>query len=521
MCIQSLFKNGLIVGIFGAVFTVTIAILGWVAMPNIIANVSKKTLVLEENNFVWNIWYDPPYPIYTDFYIFNCTNYNDVVRNGTKPIVVELGPYSYREYRKKNTSVLENSDEIVYYREHRWYYFSQATSGPGLSLSDVITTVNPVYMTVSKFLDILPVNNPAVDIVVDLIDNFLKERNESVFMTVTADELIFKGWPMDTYIELYERIQDIFNPWPPFFPPLPPGLPTLPEIPPSVRDDITLGLFKAKNDSDDGIFRVNRGTFDYRAFADIEAWGRNQEKLSPYLTFWPGEKSYCNEIQGTDGTVFPYGIDVDDKIWIYQTDLCRSIYVVYEQHETYADLPGRRFNLPKSVLENRTNAPENECFCLDEEDEGVCPNTGALFIGACYGGAPLIGSNPHFYNGDPRYVNGVEGLNPNQSKHETYLILEERTNTLLYASKRVQLSIDVRKTRLSDTLNLTTRVFLPMLWYEENAQIDEGTAKEFNVFIILTAVMWTLFAIGLILTVVGVFLIGLHFHKEKKLQKVY
>lgn len=113
-----------------------------------------------------------------------------------------------------------------------------------------------------------------------------------------------------------------------------------------------------------------------------------------------------------------------------------------------------------------------------------------------YLGAPLIGSNPHFYNGDPRYVNGVEGLNPNKSKHETYLILEEvsnisltlycainfmyninqsgkrifftqRTNTLLYAAKRVQLSIDVRKTRLSDTQNLTTRVFLPVLWYEE------------------------------------------------------
>lgn len=60
--------------------------------------------------------------------------------------------------------------------------------------------------------------------------------------------------------------------------------------------------------------------------------------------------------------------------------------MTYEQHEAYAGLPGRRFILPKSVLENRTNAPENECFCLDEEDEGVCPNTGALFIGACYGG---------------------------------------------------------------------------------------------------------------------------------------
>jgi hypothetical protein len=33
------------VGIFGAVFTVAIAILGWVAMPNIIANVSKKVFI--------------------------------------------------------------------------------------------------------------------------------------------------------------------------------------------------------------------------------------------------------------------------------------------------------------------------------------------------------------------------------------------------------------------------------------------------------------------------------------------
>jgi hypothetical protein len=40
-------------------------------------------------------------------------------------------------------------------------------------------------------------------------------------------------------------------------------------------------------------------------------------------------------------------------------------------------------------------------------------------------GAPLIGSNPHFYNGDSRYISGVIGLNPNKSKHETFLILEE------------------------------------------------------------------------------------------------
>lgn len=104
-----------------------------------------------------------------------------------------------------------------------------------------------------------------------------------------------------------------------------------------------------KNDSNDGLFLVNRGTSDYRLFAKIEAWGKTLETSSAYLPYWPGEKSYCNEIRGTDGmklplknihlfynelkyalstqlpqgTLYPYGIDVNEKIWVYQTDLCR------------------------------------------------------------------------------------------------------------------------------------------------------------------------------------------------------
>ena len=50
MCIDSLHKNGLIVGIFGAVFTVVISIVGWVAVPEIIADVSKKVRCFFFNN---------------------------------------------------------------------------------------------------------------------------------------------------------------------------------------------------------------------------------------------------------------------------------------------------------------------------------------------------------------------------------------------------------------------------------------------------------------------------------------
>lgn len=71
----------------------------------------------------------------------------------------------------------------------------------------------------------------------------------------------------------------------------------------------------------------------------------------------------------------------------------RSVYLVHEKDESFDGLPAAKFVLPKSVLENRTNEPENECFCLDENNEGRCPNTGAMFIGACYEGectSPLL-----------------------------------------------------------------------------------------------------------------------------------
>jgi len=36
-------------------------------------------------------------------------------------------------------------------------------------------------------------------------------------------------------------------------------------------------------------------------------------------------------------------------------------------------------------------------------------------------GAPIVVSFPHFYQADERYINAIEGMNPNEEEHETYL----------------------------------------------------------------------------------------------------
>lgn len=36
-------------------------------------------------------------------------------------------------------------------------------------------------------------------------------------------------------------------------------------------------------------------------------------------------------------------------------------------------------------------------------------------------GAPIVVSFPHFYQADEKYVKAIEGMNPNEEEHETYL----------------------------------------------------------------------------------------------------
>lgn len=45
-------------------------------------------------------------------------------------------------------------------------------------------------------------------------------------------------------------------------------------------------------------------------------------------------------------------------------------------------------------------------------------------------GAPIVVSFPHFYQADPAYINAVDGLNPNEEEHETYLDLQPVQQTL-------------------------------------------------------------------------------------------
>lgn len=64
---------------------------------------------------------------------------------------------------------------------------------------------------------------------------------------------------------------------------------------------------------------------------------------------------------------------------------------------------------------------EDKCYCYTPD---TCLKKGLMDLYKC-GGIPIYISMPHFYDSDKSYLEGIEGLNPNQEDHEISILFEQ------------------------------------------------------------------------------------------------
>lgn len=84
-------------------------------------------------------------------HFFDCQNVEEA-QTGSKPILVEVGPYAYDEYFIKFDINWSDGGDTVTYYTYRYYIFNQERSGPGLKETD---TIKMPYPTVAGFQYIL------------------------------------------------------------------------------------------------------------------------------------------------------------------------------------------------------------------------------------------------------------------------------------------------------------------------------------------------------------------------------
>ncbi|XP_053317639.1 lysosome membrane protein 2 [Spea bombifrons] len=424
----------------------------------------KQATVLKNGTEVYEDWINPPPPIYMQFYFFNVTNPLEIL-SGEKPIVQEIGPYTYREYRpRENVSFLDNGTAVSA-TTPKTYVFEpdKSVSDPH---EDLIRTVNIPVVTILEMTKDNKVLKPVVE-------GVLKTYNEGMFVTRSVHELLW-GYrdPLLSKVHVFNH---------------------------SISPDF--GLFYEMNTTDDGEYVFLTGSTDYMEFSQIAEW-----KGQKSLDWWTSDT--CNMINGTDGTSFHPLISQDDSIFIFSSDLCRSLETVYERTEKVNKIPVFRFAPSSKTFANVSVNPENAGFCVPA---GNCLPSGLLNVSKCKGGAPIILSSPHFYQADESLINSIDGMNPKKEDHETFLDINPLTGILIQAAKRIQVNAYVRQIEgYRVTQNIQT-LFFPVMHLNESVLIDDKSAEKLNMILlnarVVSNIPFMIMALGILAGIIFIVLV--------------
>lgn len=158
-------------------------------------------------------------------------------------------------------------------------------------------------------------------------------------------------------------------------------------------------------------------------------------------------EDHCNEIWGSDGTIYPPFQTKEETYRIFIPQMCLSMHAEYVQPSKFAGIKTNQYKLEYDVSKHGTP----NCFCRELESDN-CPPKGLLNLFPC-NGAPIGISSPHFYDGidhsityiqyisfpmanvkiftlltyhilfvvDPSVLGKLDGLNPQKDKHANFI----------------------------------------------------------------------------------------------------
>lgn len=430
--------------------------------PHFVQSRVEKEVVLKNGSEAFEAWENPPAPIYMQFYFFNLTNPLEVL-DGARPAVVEIGPYTYREYRPmEQVNFHDNGTKVTAVNTKTYIFQPNMSRGPE---SDLIRTVNIPAMTVmERFKDSTFVAN--------LISAYMTSQDEGLFVTRTVGELLwgYEDGLLHAIHVIEHDVEEVF------------------------------GLFYKNNASDDGEYVFFTGQQNYKDFARVDTWNGKSS-----LDWWTSDE--CNMINGTNGASFHPVISKNETLYMFSSDLCRSLYAVYDEDVTVKGISGYRFSPPSKVFANLTVNPANAGFCVPA---GNCLGSGVLNVSPCKQGAPIIMSSPHFYQADEKFVQDVFGMRPKKEQHQTAIDIHPLTGIILQAAKRLQVNVYVEKIpTFKQTGNVRTVVF-PVVYLNESVVIDDVSVQKLRVIVVeqdvVVNIPFMLIGLGILLGVVFMFL---------------
>ncbi|XP_061119319.1 lysosome membrane protein 2-like [Conger conger] len=450
---------------------VGIALIVAQVFPTLIQNRLKKEITLTEGSRVFKTWKSPPAKIYMQYFFFNVTN-PEVFLSGGLATVKEVGPYTFREYRpRENVTFVDNGTKVSAHTAKSFVFLPEQSVGdPEV---DLVTTINiPALAVMNKMSGNFFMST--------MVSMWMNSKGSGIFMTRSVDEILwgYKDPLLTSVHSMKPEVEEYF------------------------------GLMYKKNGTSSGEFVFHTGEENYMDFGKIHTWKGQRE-----TTWWTSKES--NMINGTDGGGFHPFVSKDEQLYVFTADLCRSIYVTFVKEVEIKGIPAYRFAPPRDVLASHEENPANEGFCVPA---GNCLGTGVLQVKECRKGAPIVVSFPHFYHGAEEYINGVEGLSPNQEHHETFLDINPTLGIPIRASKRAQINVHLKRISGFPVTRKFKPTVFPVLFVNESVVIDDESAAKMRTMLLMVMLVsnFPLLIVGLGTILLIIFIILIVRSRQKK-----
>uniref|UniRef100_A0A1A8RY39 Platelet glycoprotein 4 n=1 Tax=Nothobranchius rachovii TaxID=451742 RepID=A0A1A8RY39_9TELE len=414
--------------IAGAVFGAAVAILGGVLIPvgnKIIQETVEKEAVIEPGTTAYDTWTAVGAKVYRQFWFFDVKNPLEVVQHGSRPVLVERGPYTYRTRYLPRDNITFNPNETASFLIPFGAIFEPSMSvGPE---EDEITSLNLALAGAYSLI------SPELHLALEIL---IRTTNASLFQRRPVKELLW-GY------------QD-----------------------PMLKE--TVGLFPDYNDTFDGYYNVYTGKNDISKVGIVDMW-----RGSRSLRFW--NNTYCDMINGTDASSFPPFLKKKEPLYFFTSDICRSVSASYEQTRNLKGIEVYRYSLLPSTLASPLDNPDNKCFCSNMKTTRNCTLAGVLDISTCQDGRPIYISLPHYLHGSQELRDSLVGLNPHEEHHKTFLDVEPTTGFTLNFAKRIQVNMMYGPSKVITVLKkVKDYTIFPLVWLNETATLDDETADMFK-----------------------------------------
>ncbi|CAF0919401.1 unnamed protein product [Brachionus calyciflorus] len=416
------FKSILTIGILVILVSIGAFIYGEAFFIKRVTKELYEAMVIKPNSTRFGFWSRPPVKVFRKYYFFNVENPEEVIL-GAKPNLTEHGPYVYSQILEKRNIEFLDQMTVKYSPVVTLHYEPELSVGPE---NDVVTILNvPLVSTIDKITK-MPGNLPA---------NILFGYFETNLFISRSVQDIISGY----YDPLMHLAKETY--------------------PDKVKDD-KFGLLLEKNGTEWQEFIIKTGADDPKLAGNILSWNGKKK-----LDFWTTDKA--NEMRGSDGSFNPIFLTREHKLVNFNSELCRSYTMTYLKDNNVDGIDCFDFHLPENIFANETLNPENAGFC-----DGECLGNGVFNLSRCLDGVSSFISQPHFLNADLKFLEGVNGLNPDKNKHDFILHFEPISGTSIGGKARLQVNFYVSQNKNIDLVKHIESVLFPFFWFEESVELQ-------------------------------------------------